>query len=492
MRLKGMVAKANNKGTAFLRFPRQKCKINTHTPISATLHIKDNEVSFYTKISNYDGLGFYIPKLIASRNDLIGNELTATIQRVYEFYARIDRYSRVMIPLCTIKKHNLKHGDIVSLDVDTNNGMRTIYTKILKRKDREEYKALIRCKDITLNKVYTMKINRKLQNIKPKKSKKCVTSLDLFDSKEIGNVDSMDSIVFIGKAHPIIIPSKIDLRSIACYLGTYFADGTKVGHWRINASTPNQAVFYRKIHESICKDAILKYRITFTAETRKNIDEIKSNLLELWKEVGTDQIAMSIRIQSGVQLKRSKYGSLGISDYRSAVLVLYKRLLACFLKKVLKLRDKKLALDFICGVLEGDGSVAGGKRAHVNIHSNVNNYKILSKLLKITNLKHTVVKEKGNAIVLRIGGLEILKNLPLLKDKIFKYYPKRRKALIKKLNALGGVRFLLGKQDYASGWVKAWLKNEGFLNKKYQLSSKGKKIKNDLVSMMREVKVKKK
>ena len=179
-----------------------------------------------------------------------------------------------------------------------------------------------------------------------------------------------------------------------------------------------------------------------------------------------------------------------MKEYRKVVQIYYNKLLEFICNYIIKNDDKKSAIDFICGVLEGDGCAAAKKRGHITISSNINDVKLLEKILKISNLDFKITKEGDNKVSIRLNSLSILKNLNLLKDRVFHYYPKRRKIFIERFCSIGAIKFILSKQTHASGWVKAWLKKEDILNEKYQLTSKGRKIRNDLLSMMKEVNIK--
>ena len=138
-----------------------------------------------------------------------------------------------------------------------------------------------------------------------------------------------------------------------------------------------------------------------------------------------------------------------------------------------------MANDFILGVLEGDGSV-GAERGHLIITTNLEELDILSSIMKYTNLDFRERVEGKNKGIIYIGSIEIIKNISILKDKLFRYYPKRRKRLKERLAQTGCARFLLGKSKKTSNWLIGQLNNYGILNGKGKLTKEGRKIQKDL------------
>lgn len=488
--------KGNNEGTGFFRFYDKQINIGLHSPLRVIFH-SDKSIDFFTKLSYYDGFGFYLPKNIMLENNLSNKRVKCEVKRIIGFYSKLDRYYRLTIPLKIINNSKLKKNDIVLLKLFDNERIFKFYTKLSKRNKRNEYKALIGIRsNLQPNKSYIVEIVKKLKRCAVKRSPKHLFLNDVFKLKETALFDENNIIVFHGKGKPIILPQKIKFNEIAFYLGCYFSDGTRVGeHWRISASTPNQAKFYIEKHRSLIKNAELNYRLTFTNIDiqNKDNDKIKRNLINFCdRSIGIILDKNKIKIYDGSPntLKHNPYGTLDIIENSITVLYLYNKLLDLILKKVIKTRDKNLAIEFLCGVLEGDGTINAVKRGHLMIATNAKDSTILEKVLKVANIRYWLTREDKNKLSIRIGALEILKLLPIVKSRIFIYYPKRRRALVERLKSVGAVKFILGKQDYCSSWVKVWLKNEGILNKEYQLTAKGLKIKNCLSHMIDEVTVK--
>jgi len=80
--------------------------------------------------------------------------------------------------------------------------------------------------------------------------------------------------------------------------------------------------------------------------------------------------------------------------------------------------------------------------------------------------------------------LEILRNFHFLKNKIFILYPKRRKILFERLKTVGAVRFFTEGHE-PTGWIKAWLEENGFLDTEYKITKKGEVLGKDLKNAMR-------
>ena len=142
--------------------------------------------------------------------------------------------------------------------------------------------------------------------------------------------------------------------------------------------------------------------------------------------------------------------------------------------------SKDLALDFILGVLEGDGCVGPEGRGHLVIATNNIELQILTEVLSCAGFKYNVRKEGENRNCVHIGLLEIIKNISILKDKIFIYYPKRRKLLKERLANTASVRFLLGETNKTSNWLIGQFKKMGILDECGNLTEFGIHIQKEL------------
>ena len=175
-----------------------------------------------------------------------------------------------------------------------------------------------------------------------------------------------------------------------------------------------------------------------------------------------------------------------MNEPRQLTQIYYNRLLKYLFDKTMKESNKELATDFICGTMEGDGCVNSKTHSHILISTNAEEIKILKKICDNSYLKSGIRAWEGskNRVDLLIGSLEIIKNISILKDKLFKYYPKRRKILKERLANTGCSRFLLGKTKKTSNWLIGQLNNYGILDGKGNLTKFGTKIKKDLKSFL--------
>jgi hypothetical protein len=175
--------------------------------------------------------------------------------------------------------------------------------------------------------------------------------------------------------------------------------------------------------------------------------------------------------------KTNEFGTLIIKENSRTIVKLYNSLLSGFFKLIKKSKNKKLARMFIMGILEGDGNVSSFGHGHLVITTNSAEADLLRPLLDISDLDYNMNVEKNIASI-RINALSILENLPELEPHIFRYYPNRRRLFCQRFcNNIGICRFLLGKQNYASGWVKSRLNKKKILTGPlYRPTALGKRI----------------
>lgn len=217
-----------------------------------------------------------------------------------------------------------------------------------------------------------------------------------------------------------------------------------------------------------------------------NIEKLKKELADFWSKKTTAEIeARRVRIIKTYikyAANRGPYGSLSMKEHRQLIQLYYNRLLMHLFTKIIKKPNKDLATDFVCGAMEGDGCVNSKTHGHIIITTNKEDIKILKNICDNSYLKSGIRTWKGkeNRVDLLIGSLEIIKNISILKDKLFKYYPKRRKILKERLGNTGCARFLLGKSKKTSNWLIGQLNNVGVLDGKGRLTELGFKIRRDL------------
>ncbi len=140
----------------------------------------------------------------------------------------------------------------------------------------------------------------------------------------------------------------------------------------------------------------------------------------------------------------------------------YNNLLNFLINQIKRDKNKELALEFICGILEGDGAPSAKSRGHIVISTNKKEISILKEIFRVLKFKHIGYKEIKNSAYIRIGSIEIIKNISFLKDKLFRYYPKRRKRLQQRLGQTGCAKYLLGKNKKTSNWLIGQLKKIEF------------------------------
>ncbi len=488
---KSKIVKGNNRGAGFIRVPieiRPQFKKNDQFKVAVV--IKAKTIEFFGKVKDKHGEGFYIPTNLADEYNLIHQIAEVRVKKIGGFHTKIGNEGRLYIPSVMGNKLNLRKGDIISIHYQADGKNIIKYCIVKKREDttkQNEYLALVGSENVGLR--GNFKINTIFKNKERIKLSHLMSSL--LRRFNYSPISEEETVAFYGNRIPIIINNKIKLSEIAYYLGAYFADGTKKGNsWAISASTFRQARYFLEMHSNIIKDSQIKFNLTYT--NNLDDDNLRWRLTDSWKKkAGLNIDHNKIRIiKSQVKFaqNRNPFGSLTIKENRQLTLICYNGLLQHLFKKILLNKDKVLALDFVCGVLEGDGSPSAKKRGHIHIATNKKELKILKEIFSIAQLRCKGYMEKQNKATLRIGSLEILKNLPLLYQKLFKYYPKRRKKLIKRLLGTGAAKFIKGEQKSTSGWIKSYLKKEKVLDDKYNLTKKGKLIKSCLSKMAKELK----
>ncbi len=471
---------ANKMGTGFVKLPKN---IYNNFDLHQNLEIFIEDNKFFAQIINWSGLGFYVPQNIVRK--FIDKYICVEIRKIEDDYAKVGYDGRIYPSIETIKALKLKNNDIALIKIFNGNGVTTDKNvKIVSRKQTKDFMCMV-----------GRNLAGKIIQFKLEKLKSYVPNKNLFSSfleKSNFAINADGSIVIFSRKIPVVINPKIKLSDIGVYLGAYYSDGTKKGNnWAICASTFEQAQFYLKMHLSLIKNPDLEYVISYTDTEDLHKGEIKDNLEIIWKQnLGNYPYKFRIRKARGkCFLKCNKYGTLIIRQHRIGVLDIYNFLLKEAIKSI-RNGNKKLAIDFICGILEGDGSVPARKHGHVTIATNKEEYRTIEEALKVIGIKSSTVWESPTRVFIRIGSLEILRNFDILKDKIFELYPKRRKALFERLQIVGAVKFILNQNHKAATWVKKWLRDNGFVNENYKLTKRGMKLKEALLNCMKSVVVK--
>lgn len=170
-----------------------------------------------------------------------------------------------------------------------------------------------------------------------------------------------------------------------------------------------------------------------------------------------------------------------MKENRLLTLLYYNRLLSYLFKKIVQESDKELATEFILGTMESDGCVNSKTHGHIIITTNAEEIKILKEIADESYLKSSIRQWEGKKSRgdLFIGSLELIENMPLLKDKLFQYYPKRRKRLQERLGDTGCAKFLLYGTKIPNSLLGK-LKEHGILDEKGDLTESGEKVKKSL------------
>lgn len=475
-------------GTGFAKLPK-----NTYFERKDKLLVRITgpvqSMDFFAQTIFYAGSkGFFVPKRITEKFNILNETCAFKVSKTAKTKFSLCRDGRIYLPHDFVRQNSIKQNSIVLITIKTIEETIKKYAVVRyrKKKNSEEFFCMSGCAgknsiiDINMEKIKKRHFSNHLLR-------------NFLKNLEYSIISTDSAIIFDGAKKYSFINPKIKLSEIAYYLGCYFADGTKKGNsWGICASTPEQAAFYYGINHKLILDPNLNFEIVYTVDNSiKN--HSKNTILKKWQNnLAFDISKAKIRIiNNGTknQLKRNKFGTLVFKDHRKILLDYYNYLLNSLISRILNKKDKKLAADFILGVLEGDGTVNAKKRGHIQIVSNEQEYKTLQKILSAANFNYaTVIEKKRPKFYLRIGALELLLHFPEIQEKVFQFYPKRRQALAERISATGAARFIAGKQGFAVNWVKAYLKNNGVLNVKGALTQKGEQIKQNLTKLIGDFK----
>lgn len=477
-----VIRRGNKNGTGFFYLSKNNRKFLN---LGDRIRVKVLRSAFFAKIIFYSHrLGVYVPKHIVAKNNLLNKKTRIQIDKVDGFYAKVYSDGRIYIPKDIVENQKLKHNEIILIKgIENGKIVCEKYSKIhvTKRKNRlAEYHCVFDknfCARELLFKIEKCSREDLSENLSS-------VMRQLLKGIHYAFISRNSVIIFKGNKIPAIINANIYYPDIAFYSGAYFADGTRKGNsWAICASTFEQARYYLKMHEFLIKDTNPEFTLSYTNIHNIGSRKLKRNLTKIWKEkTGIEVDKFRIRKPTGKSFSKwNKYGTLVIREHRQILLDIYNFLLKGLIKEILMQKNKELALDFLCGVMEGDGCASGTKRGHVMIFGNGDEVDILGNISNVAQIKFKISKEDKNKYSFRIGALEILRNFHFLKDKIFILYPKRRIALFERLKTVGATKFLIGNHEPTS-WVKTWLKNNGFCDENYKITDKGVKLRNELVA----------
>jgi len=481
MKIQGKVWKGNKKGAGFVRLTKNTQDLHLNNKIKVNI-LDGNSIltTFYASLASYKNyIGFYIPQKICSFYKLLGKELEFEVEKVNGFYTKLWNDGRLYVPYEIANELQLKPNELVLIEGRIENLTKTKVCKIKVREKNSKKEYCCIFSPEFKNKSGLFIIKKKLSKYDLKEPLKSIVK-DL----DYGILDNHKIVILQYKSEIHINPQiRLD-DNLFYYLGCYFADGTRKNTWAITASTFNQAKFYKEMHERLILNPEYKssyISISLKKDRKVNLEEIK----KLWeRECNIEVKSIRTRTIIGNSLKTHLYGSFIIRDNRKVTLLYYQKLLDYVINYITNEKNQKAALNFICGVLEGDGSPSAKKGGYIIISSNKEDAAILQKILKIADVDYSIQKD-FNRVYVRLSALGLLSKLELIWGKIFAYYPKRRKKFIERFSKIGAVRFIIGEQNYCASWVKSWLRRNDILDKNYELTPKGKRIKNILKKMIR-------
>ena len=443
--------------------------------------------SFNGQIIKTGALGFYIPKKIMKELKL-DEVYSISIQKIKGIPFKVLKDGRFYLNHREGKKIKIEKHDITKVSFEIRDKLYKVLTKfnVRKRGKNKEFFAILP-KEFYETKGLIKNIVKLKKN--KLKSKKGLDFLRILQETHFTEIKNNKIVVYKGNRVPIIINSKINLGDISYYLGCYFADGTKKGNsWAICASTFEQANFYKYQHNNLLKNTNIKYNLSVTIHKDRKVEA--EEILKPWKN------------KCNVKIRKIKYnysdhkssnnrnpnGTLILLENKELTKIYYIRLIKLLQSEIVKKQDKNNALLFIAGVLEGDGCLNARKRGHIQISSNDKEIVILETFLKVSNLNYKIHKEeKTGKVYANIGGLSIIENILFLKDKLFKYYPKRRKILIERLCYTPTALFLTREKERTSTWILKRFREKDILNKNNKLTIKGKKIKKAIIELQKEL-----
>lgn len=446
----GYIIKGGGRGHGFATLPKALLEDSGFNPgdriiLNLSTGINDENLTvdtFYR--ANSRSRGFYIPKEITQNNDLLGNQFHFSAHKEDGFKTSVSQYKQVIIPYKKLDEYQISDRDIIKLRVETRNGQIIEEPVLVKQNNRsnkqDEFIAVFRNNDVQAGPA-DAKIQGKLEKLDPEPSNSSENTIytpNLFPDYHMGRLDDDTGILFKGNHTPIEIPLKININRNAHYMGAYFADGTKRGHaWKMSASTPEQAMYYNSIYNQLFPNEIFKYKVTYSkvpSDIRSDA-EINKDIKKYWREKTNNSFTVDkvyiVDAQVESALNRNKYGSLEIRNDKGLVMQFHQKMLDQTMKIISNSKNSILLWNFVHGVFEGDGYVAGGtNRFGLGIACNLENYKFIQSIFDKLEIKYStdmsrVNKGDSRAVGINFYKQEVLRHFAEIEPDIFKYYPKR-------------------------------------------------------------------
>ncbi|MCE7749437.1 MAG: hypothetical protein GPJ51_13685 [Candidatus Heimdallarchaeota archaeon] len=468
----GRILKGGSNGTGWITVPIElRETLETGLFYDLTLIDSNLETQVLTAKLNRKnkGWGFYISKDLCEEYSLLGKTVTCYIYQMDHYPIKINSDKIVGLPNSIVEENDIQENDMFEVEILTEEGIFrevVIITVIDRsnRSDKNEYRFTLRLSDVPRSTEARAKFVRRIEKLPPKlKEKENYENFylpKLFPDGIIGKVHENEMIIFLGNHVPVFTPIRINLLEFIHYFGCYYADGTKKGWtWRINASTPEQAIYYLANYNTLVFGNYLKFRLIYTKKPsdKRKENNIKEALIKYWrKETGIEIQKERVKIRTaksdGIR-KWNVCGSLSIRDDRSLLMKLHTRILKEMMEYLNLCDDKNHMWNFLFGVLEGDGSVCGGIARFGISFSFHKNDKMIRALLDKLQVKYSIdksriINETGSCMNASIWLFESLQNLQLFAHNLFIYYPKRRKTFVDRLLNQKTVKFVMGKHDH--------------------------------------------
>ncbi len=450
------ITKGNSKGTGWLSLPRElKSSLELGSYYDVTLFDeKIGRLEMLLKLVEYSSsLGFYIPKKICEDYKLLKKKLEVTIEDSEYFPGQVPTDRRVYLPYSIISRYGIKENELYEVEIVAN-GMVFGEVVIISKTDRskaarqDEYAITIRLCKIPTKVRVKVRFIRKIEiltPITPPHEDEYFYIPSLFHDAVMGKIHENEMVIFLGNHVPLFTPIRINLLEFIHYFGCYYADGTKKGWaWSISASTPEQAVYYIEKYNQMIFGNQLSFRLTYSKKPsdKRTNERVKEDLIKYWKEktdVEIEKKKILLRVTKHDNVRKwNKCGSLGIKDNRNLVMEIHLRIMKKIIRHLDKCSNDNHLWDFLFGILEGDGSVSGGKSRFGVGFSFHKDDKIIREFLDKLDIKYSVDSSRvkrgtGSCIQISFGLFEILTNIGILVDRLFEFYPKRRKTFVDRL-----------------------------------------------------------
>lgn len=166
----GRVGKGNSRGVGWLTLPfrfRNSFELGKYAKVRLSL-VDCTTTELHLKISrNKKCWGFYIPKGICLKNNLIGNTYDIIIQNSNNFPITISVDKRIIIPLSIVNQNDMRPEDIweVELEIGDQNFQEPVIISFTDRSYRNrigEYSFTVRLNNIPVACKGTCLLIRKL------------------------------------------------------------------------------------------------------------------------------------------------------------------------------------------------------------------------------------------------------------------------------------------------------------------------------------------